>query len=151
MIYVDGRIYNDSRASISSGAVVSFIKANPELRESVATVGSYRPYIDCPPRALAVAHWIIANENGTTSADRFFHQLAHKGGEVEGSAILILDRRLREIKRTRAGYAPREYLALLIKAWNYYANDKSAKSLHMSQKGTFTIPPVERIRDLDKV
>ncbi|MHB1733424.1 MAG: hypothetical protein ACYCU8_08210 [Ferrimicrobium acidiphilum] len=149
MIYTDGQIYKTTSVSISHSAIVAFVEANPELRYSVAIVDHLRPYIDCPPSALIAAHWIIASVNGTNAADYFFHQLAHKSGEAEGSAILTLDRRLRKIKGVKGRYSPREFLALLIKAWNYDTTGKSARSLSITQNGQFSIPDVARLKTLD--
>ncbi len=116
MLYSDGRIYGNVReSSVSAAAVVAFVGDNPELRHSVTVVKRIGHYVDCPPRVIGVAHWIIANANDAEVADHFFHQLAYKGSEPEGSAVLALDRRLREIKRVRASYPARELLALLIK------------------------------------
>jgi hypothetical protein len=150
MIYTDGRIYKSgSTWGTSNGAIIAFIEANPELRRSVAVGQNVRRYVDCSAAVLAAAHWIIASVNNTETADHFFHQLAHKGGEAEGSAVLILDRRLRKVKAMQGRYSHREYLALLIKGWNYYATQTSAVKLNIVQRGQFSIPDVVRLKALD--
>jgi len=145
LIFTDGRIYKDNKVQATShSALVDFVDIHPELRHSVSTAQHVYAHLDCAPTVLAVAHWIIAAANNAEVADHFLNQLGSRAGEGEGSAILALDRRLREIRRTRAKYTQREFLALLIKGWNHYATGKSVEKLSIIQRGTFRIPAAAR-------
>jgi len=145
LVYSDGRIYKDNKVQATShGAIVDFIDANPELRHSVAVGQQTYTRVDCYPTVLAVAHWIISSANTAEVADHFLGQLASRAGEAEGSAVLALDRRLREIRRVRASYTHRDFLALVIKGWNYYAADKPVGKLLITTSGAFRIPAAAR-------
>jgi hypothetical protein len=145
LLYSDGRIYKDARVQATShGAILVFIDANPELRHSVAVALRVYQRVDCYPSVLAVAHWIITCANNSDVADHFLNQLATLTGESQGSAVLALDRRFREIRRARAKHPRREILALIIKGWNYYAAGKAVDKLHITTRGTFRVPPARQ-------
>lgn len=130
IVYRDGRIYKDSKVqAVSPGEIRSFIDTHPQLRRSVDRVPSIKTKIDAPPSAIAVAHWAVAERVGAQMADHYLHQLAFRSGEPEGSAVLAVDSRLRQLRSKRAAFSQRAYLALLIKGWNYYATDKRVTSL----------------------
>lgn len=134
IVYSDDRIYRDNKAqAVSPGEIQEFIDAHPLIRHSVSiTAAAKSKQIDAAPSVLAVAHWIIANTSGTTVADHYIHQLAHRIGEPDGSAVLAVDSRLRQLRHKRAQYAQRDYLGLLIKGWNHYARDHRVASLTIS-------------------
>lgn len=140
IIYDDGRIYKDNKTqAVSHGEIQAFVDANPLIRHSVSVARSVRSKVDAAPSVLAVAHWAIARTAGTAAADHYLHQLATRTGEPEGSAVLAVDSRLRQLRYKRATHAPRAYLGLLIKGWNHYARDKRVASL--------TISTVARVAD----
>lgn len=63
---------------------------------------------------------------------KYVSQLATRTGEPEGSAVLAVDSRLRQVRRNRAAYPQRAFVALLIKGWNYYARGAEVTTLTMS-------------------
>ena len=139
------RIYRDTRLqAVSPGELIDFLAVNPEVRASVASAASNRKGIDCTPSAMACAHWLIANAAGRGMADHYFGQLSSRSNEPDGSAVLAVDSRLREIRRLKATHSQREYVYLLVKGWNHYAKGNSVRSLPIRPKGEFRIPAAVR-------
>lgn len=148
IIYTDGRIYKDNKTqAVSHGEIVDFIDMNPLIRDSVTVGLSTYPHIDCSGSVLAAAHFIISEASGAEDATHFFHRLSTRAGEEDGSVVLALDKRLREIRRMRQSFTPREFLALLIKAWNFDVKGTPVQKLNITQRGEFRIPdPMPRKR-----
>lgn len=141
IIYQDGRIYKDNKTqAVSHGEIVDFIDMNPQIRDSVAVGQATYHHVDCAGSILAAAHFIIADVAGSGAATAFMDRLASRAGEPDGSAVLALDRRLREIRRMRQTYTQREYLALVIKAWNFDIKGAPVSKLAIIQRGEFRIP-----------
>lgn len=141
IVYSDGRIYKDSKAqAVSPGEIQAFVDAHPMIRHSASLTATLKSKIDAAPSVLAAAHWIIANGAGVSVADHYLHQLAHRTGEPEGSAVLAVDSRLRQLRYKRSQYAQRAYLGLLIKGWNHYARDHRITSLTISTSARIPTP-----------
>lgn len=137
-------------SAISDDMMVDFLDEHPNLRHSVAeavsaTKGNGR--VMCSATALAVAHWLI-NEVGNDQAlaDRFLSQLRSRANEPVGSAILAVDNRLRSISAQKQKFATRDYVLLLIKAWNYWATNRPVTKFEMVRKNgaAFDLPRIER-------
>lgn len=146
-LLLDGRIYRDNVVqAVSHAEIVEFVADHPEIRESVKVAGSIRHHVDAPPTALAVAHWRIALRVGSELADHYLHQLATKSNEPEGSAVLAVDSRLAQLRRTHSKFATRNYIYLLVKGWNHYAAGTLVTSLAIAPaKGKeFRIPEPSR-------
>lgn len=143
LVYVDGRIYKDNRLqAVSHNEIREALERHPDIRRSVEQIIPFRNKIDAPPSTTAAAHWIIAQRAGHGWADVFFKQLAHRSNVPDGSPLLAVDSRLREIRRNRQTYPPRNYVYLFVKAWNLFAQDKTVRTLAITPKaGTeFRIP-----------
>src|SRR5207342_2910848 len=98
IIYSDDRIYKDNKVqSVSPGEIQAFVDAHPLIRHSVSVAAGVKQGIDAAPSVLATAHWIIADRAGVSVADHYLHQLAKRAGEREGSAVLAVDSRLRQL------------------------------------------------------
>lgn len=144
ILIADGRIYKNAKVqAVSHGEITDFVDLNPSLRDSVAVAQhAYQRGVDCPPTALAVSHHLIWEANSYEAATGFLERLATRVGEPELSPVLALDRRFREIRRNRAQHQNREYVALIVRAWNLDAQGKGASKLQIVQKGEFRIPKV---------
>lgn len=141
ILYSDGRIYKDNKVqAVSHSEIIDFVDLNPSLRHSAHIAQTIGRKVDAPPSPLATAHWIISGRVGTALADHYITQLATRANEPDGSAVLAVDSRLREVRRNRTKFPSRAFIYLLIKGWNYYAADKRVASLAMSPKGEFRIP-----------
>lgn len=133
IVYSDGRIYKDTKSqAVSPGEIRAFVDAHPMIRHSVHFTTSVKSKIDAAPSVLAACHWIIADAAGVAVADHYLYQLAHRSGEPEGSAVLAVDSRLRQLRYKRSKYSQRAYLSLLIKGWNHYARDRRVTALTIS-------------------
>jgi hypothetical protein len=149
LICIDGRVAVDRKFQVtSSNEIMEFVESFPEIRVSVASASAATKHIDCRPSVLAVGHWLIADRNTVEHADWFLNQLATRENEPNGSAILALDSRFREIRRQRGAYEPRDLLSLVIKGWNYWAKDKRVRTLNVkwrNKKTTdFSLPIVAK-------
>lgn len=144
MFVADGRIYRDSQimAQATTSEIEDFLIDHPELRDATSIASKYRGNIDTPPTAIGVAYWLISNRNGTSLAEHFISQVATRTNEPAGSAILAVDSRLREIKRSNATFAVRNHVYLLLKGWNHYAADRQVRVLPIKPKGDFRLPEV---------
>ena len=141
IVYSDGRIYRDNKQqAVSPGEIREFVGMNPLIRESVHVTAGIKSKIDCAPSVLATTHWIIADHAGISVADHYLTQLATRTGEREGSAVLAVDSRLRQLRRNKSQFSQRAYLALLLKGWNYYAKDASVTALTMSASARIPAP-----------
>jgi hypothetical protein len=146
ILYCDGRIYKDRKLqSVSNGELREFLSENEDLRDSLMAVYHGYKTIDLTPTAKIVGHWLMSRAASPAEADIFFGLLASRVGLPEGSPILALDSRLRELRRTRTYLNHREELTLLVKTWNYWRAGRSVRTLAAKSKGSDTrIPAVAR-------
>lgn len=104
-----------------------FLDEHPDVEHSVTVANTEKSHVDCGPTALAAAHWLIAQRNGSDLADYFIRQVARREGEPTGSAVHAIANRLRISKRTGRRTFNEEVLALLIRGWNTYARGRTIK------------------------
>ena len=134
-------IYTEAKTQVLSPVeIIDFVEDFPMIRRSTEIVSKYRKRIDANPTPLVVAHWAIAESNGPDAADEFIRLLATRENLPEGSPILALDSRFREMRRNHNEFPNRDLLALIMKGWNYYANGTSVRTIAIQQRGTFRIP-----------
>lgn len=147
-ILVDsGRIYQDTKAQgVSHGEILEWLETHPAIRDSVRTTLRVMGHLDAPPSALAVTHYLIRRVNGDDLATYYLTQLARRVGEPEGSAVHAVDSRLRENRRHRGHYPTRNFVYLLVKGWNAYAQDRRVHTLQLAPKPgiVLRIPPVAK-------
>lgn len=128
-----GRIYRDThQQTVGDAEMDDYLEAEPGIRMSAAVASHFYSQIFAPPTTIGVAHWMIAGTNSHGVADHYIEQLAKRTGEAEGSAVLAVDKRLREIQRNHQQFPVRNYIYLLIKGWNYYAKDRPVAKLQMA-------------------
>jgi hypothetical protein len=146
ILYTDGRIYKDRKVqNVSNGELREFLSENGDLRDSLASVYNSYKTIDLTPTVKIVGHWLMSRAASPTEADVFFGLLASRVGLPEGSPILALDSRLRELRRTRTHLNHREELTLLVKTWNYWRVGRSVRTIAAKSKGSDArIPAVAR-------
>lgn len=137
IIYSDGRIYKDRKVqAVSNGEMGDFLDAEgTALPASVAWVSARARKVDIPPTVKAVAHWLFVDTAGRNAADGFFEALDSRTGLEKGSPILALDSRLRELRRNRTHATHRQYLYLVVKAWNHWRSGKAVATLSVQPKG----------------
>lgn len=141
IICADGRIYKDRKVqAVSHTEIRDFIDAHPAIRRSAVAARRHLADIDAPPTVFGTVHWIIAEAVGEAVADHFLHQLASRTGEPEGSAVLALDSRLRQMRRKQVRASSRALLALLLKGYNHYARDSRVATLSLASNARIPEP-----------
>lgn len=127
----------------------AFLDEHPDIRISVGVADKLKGKINCPPTAIAVAHWFIIGVETTGVATRYLQQVGTPVNEPEGSAVLAVASRLNTVARQSQRYDTKNYVYLLLKGWNYYAGNKSVRMLNMQPKGLFQLPAVQPWTRLD--
>ncbi len=143
LLVLDGRIYQDNKQqAVSHGELAEFVEKNPLLRDSTDLAMRAYKQIDCIPTALGTGHFLIADAAGKDIADEYLRRLATRTREQQGSAILAVDSRLREIRRNRNRFPTRNFIYLLVKGYNYWMKGTPVAKITMTPKpGTeFRIP-----------
>ncbi|HET6915311.1 MAG TPA: hypothetical protein VFH56_04410 [Acidimicrobiales bacterium] len=146
LLYTDGRLYRDRKVqSVSTGELRDFLAAHPDLRYSIFSVSTVARPVDLTPTAKVVAHWIFTHAVSEDVADEFFELLSTRVGLPEGSPILALDSRIRELRRSKSRINHRSELHLLIKAWNHWRAGRAVRSLTLPNKAADAqLPAVAR-------
>lgn len=142
-----------SGQEVTNFAMEQWLDEHPEVRHSVATASRFVKRIEAPPRVLGVTHYFIAERNTPEIADMFYHQIATRAGEPEGSAVHAIDSRLRQVRRARATYEAKHFVAFFIRGWNAYAVGRSVRSLVLEQPegALFKMPEIARASRLELV
>ena len=78
----------------------------------------------------------------------FLSALAQGAGLEDGSPILALDRRLRNIRRTRVKVSHREYLAYFIRSWNAWVSQNTLTKVQIGSLTEDNFPRLLRAADL---
>lgn len=119
-----------AKYSASNEEILRCVQDNPVIRRSTEMASrSKGGMTPMPPSVLGAAHWMIRKSNTAAEADAFIYRVTTLTGEVEGSPVLALARRMNELKRNKVRVHARDLLALTIKAWNYDVQGKSAAKL----------------------
>jgi hypothetical protein len=129
--WVNNRLFKSTtRGCTSKPQVTEWVLANQPLLEKLSQTDFNK--MDAPGSAVgAFALSII--QTSPARAFRFLKQLHDGTGLSEGDPILALDRRLRNIRKSGQRVSQREYLALLIKAWNAWVMGDRVQKLQIPQ------------------
>lgn len=130
--------------SASMDEILTVINEEASLRYSVEAAMSTRNMMTPISQSiLAAAHWMIAKTNGDDEATAFIRRIATLSGEAPGSPVLALSKRANEIRRQSIRVKKRDWLALIIKAWNYDATGRGVNKIALySKTGEFVLPEV---------
>jgi hypothetical protein len=132
--------------SVSNEEILQVVESEPMLRHSVqisATSNRGGRMTPISPSVMAAAHWLIAQANGEEEATSFVTRVFTLSREREGSPVLALNRRANELSRQNIRVKTRDWLALVIKAWNYDAEGKAVNKLALYTKsGEYVLPDV---------
>lgn len=142
---VNGQMGNSQ--SISNSEILDVIRDHPDIVSSTEAASAARQKSMTPiaPSVLGAAHWMISQVNGRADADIFLWRIASLTGERDGSPVLALARRCNEIRRMQQRVQHRDYLAMVIKAWNLDARDKSVVKISTySKTGGYVLPEVAK-------
>ena len=123
-----------ANSSPSTGELLELLDSKPEIRDSLRSVTAIREIMGS---GIAAALHCIFSERDTEQADAFFARLIDGVNLSKSSPILHLRERL---IRTRASHRVRlaeaERVALSIKSWNAFREDKSVQLLSWRNRGT---------------
>ena len=142
----NGGLTGKRSENISNNDLLDTLEENPVIRfclsEAMETKGKMT---HISPSILAIAHWLIMQENGHEEASSFLRRIAILTGEKPGSPVLALHRRITEIQRNQIRVRPRDVLFLVMKAWNYDAAGQAVNKLALySKTGDFKLPKVDK-------
>lgn len=144
------RLENDMMAGgtiISTEEVLNTVEEHQEILHSAALTNTTRAksMTPLPANVLGTAHWMIAQVNGYSEADQFLYRVVYLSNEPEGSPVLALARRCNEIRRMQQKVAHRDYLSMVIKAFNYDVDGrKVSKIATYSKTGAYELPDVKK-------
>lgn len=83
------------------------------------------------PTSVTGAFTMAIHQISPKKAEQFLYHLTTGAGLSEGSPILALITRLRNMKRVGVKLTQREYLAYFIKAWNFWVAGESVAKLQL--------------------
>ena len=112
----------------SKPEVAEWVIEHQELLDTLSETGFRK--IDAPASVLG-AFGLAILQTSPVKAFKFFEKLDSGIGLEDGDPILALDRRLRNIRRSGVALKQREYLALLIKAWNAWVSGEYLSKVHL--------------------
>lgn len=113
-----------------------FVKNNEPLARIVASTASrLRKNIDAITPATLAASYYICFRIAPDEADWFFDKLATGVSLDEGSPILALRSRLREIRLNKTMLQPDGYLSLVIRTWNAVREGREMSAIPIYRRG----------------
>jgi hypothetical protein len=133
-----GILFNDSRIKeeVSISDLIAFVDFNPDLATAITLLPSnYRQKIDASPQVICTFIWITRRRDSEAS-ERFMDQLITKANLPNGSPILALDSRFREMSRLKTHVSRSVALSAFIRAWNAWRQDKPLGRIQTHREGT---------------
>lgn len=124
----DTSIDGSTGGKVTTLEILDFLDANPDLVDAVEMAVMHKTQIDVPMSVLSLAIFELSGVD-TEACDIFITRVAEKTHLVKGDAILALNERLAEIRRTRRHASRADYLSLIFRAWNYWRTDKTVAAL----------------------
>ncbi len=139
------RLTNQKYADINNHDVLDYLRSNlAEIENMLPSVRSALPYKRCGAGSAFVAALILCNRVDDVATMLFVEGLKTGAGLTENSPIHRLRERLIDPPQRRGLAWETEVMALTIKSFNKYANDKPIKYLRWIQGGdtpeTFPVP-----------
>lgn len=126
---LDGGKYNATHAEI-----LTFIGANPDLRDAVDFAQAIFRRTDCLPTVVAYTTWRLARIDAT-EAERFWIDAADKVGLTPGDPVLALTNRLAEARRKRERVGHTELVSAVFRAWNARRDGATVRRLPLTKNG----------------
>lgn len=99
------------------------------------------------PSSVVGAFALATIQHAPNRTEEFLSALANGTGLEDGSPILALDRRLRNIRRTRVKVSHREYLAYFIRAWNAWVSNNTLAKVQIGTLNEESFPGLLRVAD----
>lgn len=125
----------DQASIITTATIIEWADDNPELLDYAYEVTPQgRATIVGEPRVLMAFSLIIAQIDEQRLKD-FYDSLTSLVGLPEGSPILVLHKRLLNVRTERTRLQPREQLAMFLQTWNYWVAGRSIAQLGRPRGG----------------
>ncbi len=135
---------SNTRCSTSKPEVITWTLNHPELVEVLA-LSQYRK-VDAPVSVMG-AFYLAVHQASPAKADEFMQKLTSGANLIEGDPILALIHRLGNIRRNGQAVTQREYLALIIKAWNAWVMGDSLQKVQIPKMTPETFPELLQVPD----
>lgn len=139
LTWLDGNLFGDrsrSREHVTNPRIEEWVNRNPALADGLSNIIHVTKKNDAPPRVASGA-WIIFAQISPTHADEFFTRLA-QGGEAVDHPITVLDKRLQRHRREGLKMSDRDYLALIIQAWNSWREGRTLSKFQRPRGGVWS-------------
>jgi len=141
---IDRMLRSGGNMKVENKHVLKIVNDNPELAESTRFVGSL-PHVKGIHKSIMIFLHSLFNKKHSDKAQRFFEKLYSGEDLSKGSPILALRNKLISLQGHRGaknGHPFNKFvMAITIKAWNAYRQNRSAKILSW---GAEEAPPVPR-------
>ncbi len=129
VLFDRGHLYVDRKLQhVTHAEILEYTQDNAVLREAITFADTVRKQIDMRPSLLAASIYLTSRVDAESSHE-FYGRLADGVGLEEGSPILALRSRLRQIKDNRAGVEPEAILSLNLRAWNAWRDGRHLASI----------------------
>lgn len=128
-------LVHESNHKVSPDEITQFIFDNPDLVAAAEYAVHIRTHLETPVSVAGCAVWLLRHVDAQ-DADLFMDAWSSGAGLNEGSPILALTQRLREVRRNRRRVSRAEHLALILRAWNLWRDGKSVASLPLRARAS---------------
>lgn len=132
------------KMKISPDELSRVLKEHPELRDSVE-IGKKVTSVPVPVDGSMVAfcHWLF-HQASPRKASAFFETLETGVASYRDDPAIILRNRFYKERENARRWGGTELLAIFVRAWNYYINDKPVSKLAIKpdQDGTYQVPDI---------
>lgn len=138
MVWSSGLLFRKSSEwNLSTVNVQEWVAEHPEFVEFENEVHGTVSDVDASATVVTAALWGFAQIDRDASAE-FLRLLASGAGLSEDSPILVLDKRLRRIRRESVKISSRDLLALFIQAWGLWRTGKAVTKFQKPRGGVWT-------------
>lgn len=139
LLWREGLMFRDSRRSqavMTSAQIEDFVDKNANCIDRLQGYSKALNTAEAPPSATwstAIAFDLLHPD----LAQEFFVTLAG-GGAPRNHPINTLDQRLRRIRRNKTSTSTREYMALIVMAWNAWRDGREIMKFQKPRGGIWT-------------
>lgn len=138
IIWRDGLLFRDTKMQqqVTSPRIEAWVESHPDVISGYSSIAHLVRQNDAPPSvagAAAIAFLQIDSEAAAT-----FFKLLARGAGGEGHPITTLDKRLQRHRREGLKMPARDYLALIIQAWNAWRDGKAMSKFQRPRGGRYS-------------
>ncbi|QLY33287.1 hypothetical protein H0264_14545 [Nocardia huaxiensis] len=137
LVWMEGNLFGDvvrNPAPVSTTKVVEFAEAYPDVVTRAERFATVATRVKCRP-AVACAVAIRLSEIDDQATIEFIRLWDTGVGLDVGSPILALRERLDSIRTTRTRTSDRDFIGLIVAAWNHWRRGKQVSKLQRPKGG----------------